>query len=77
MNKCHFRSHPQLLAAGTVFISLITAGIYLQPGFSTPSLRQTGDASMASFLTPLLKGSRGSVAAANHATRSSIRTLGQ
>ncbi len=64
MSNCHFRSHARLLAAGTVFISLITAGIYLQPGFSTPSLRQTGDASIASFLTPLLKGSRGSVAAA-------------
>lgn len=64
MSKCHFRSRARLLAAGAVFIALIAAGIYLQPGFSTPSPRQTGDASLVSFLTPLLKGSRGSVAAA-------------
>ncbi|MCL6745737.1 serine hydrolase domain-containing protein [Kosakonia sp. R1.Fl] len=64
MSKCHFRSRTRLLAAGAVFITLIAAGIYLQPGFSPPSPRQTGDTSLVSFLTPLLKGSRGSVAAA-------------
>ncbi|CAH6246735.1 TPA: serine hydrolase domain-containing protein [Klebsiella variicola subsp. variicola] len=64
MNKCHFRSRARLLVTGSVFIALIAVGIYLQPGFCPPSPRQTGDASVVSFLTPLLKGSRGSVAAA-------------
>jgi CubicO group peptidase (beta-lactamase class C family) len=64
MKKHSVRSRTRLLAAGTAFVSLIAAGIYLQPGFSSPSLHQTGDATVASFLTPLLKGSRGSVAAA-------------
>jgi hypothetical protein len=64
MKKHSVRSRTRLLAAGTAFVSLIAAGIYLQPGFSSPSLHQTGDATTASFLTPLLKGSRGCVAAA-------------
>jgi CubicO group peptidase (beta-lactamase class C family) len=64
MNRQYVRSRARLLAAGTVFMSLITAGIYLQPGFSTPSLHQEGDATVVSFLTPLLRGSRSSVAAA-------------
>jgi hypothetical protein len=46
------------------FVSLIAAGIYLQPGVSTPSPRQTGDATIVSFLTPFLSGARGSVAVA-------------
>lgn len=63
MHKQHMRSRTRLLAAGTAFVSLIAAGICLQPGFSAPSLHQTGDATVVSFLTPLLRGSRGSIAA--------------
>lgn len=64
MSKQYVRSRTRLLAAGTVFMSLIAAGIYLQPGFSKPSPRLAGDATVVSFLTPLLSGARGSVAAA-------------
>ncbi|ELF1048302.1 beta-lactamase family protein [Enterobacter asburiae] len=64
MNKRYVYSRRRLLAAGVVFVSLIAAGIYLQPGVSTPSPRQTGDATIVSFLTPLLSGARGSVAVA-------------
>lgn len=64
MNKQYVYSRRRVLAAGVVFVSLIAAGIYLQPGVSTPSPRQTGDATIVSFLTPLLSGARGSVAVA-------------
>lgn len=57
-------SRTRLLGAGAVFIVLIAFGIFLQPGFTKPSSLQTGDAEVVSFLTPLLKGTRGSVAAA-------------
>jgi hypothetical protein len=64
MNKQYVYSRRRVLAAGVVFVSLIAAGIYLQPGVSTPSPRQTGDATIVSFLTPFLSGARGSVAVA-------------
>ena len=64
MNKQYVYSRRRVLAAGVVFVSLIAAGICLQPGVSTPSPRQTGDATIVSFLTPLLGGARGSVAVA-------------
>lgn len=54
----------RILCAVAVFVVMIVAGIYVQPGFSTPTPRVAGDEKIVAFLTPLLKGARGHVAAA-------------
>lgn len=59
-----YRKDRQILCAGMAFVAMIAVGIYLQPGFKTPTKQVAGDKALVAFLTPLLKGAHGNIAAA-------------
>ena len=54
----------QILCSGLAFVAVMAAGIYLQPGFRPLTTQVSGDKALVAFLTPLLKGAHGHVAAA-------------
>lgn len=59
-----YRKGWQILGAGVAFIAIIALGIYLQPGLKKPTDRVSGDKELVAFLTPLLTGAQGNIAAA-------------
>lgn len=59
-----YRSDWQILCSGLAFVAVMAAGIYLQPGFRPLTTQVSGDKALVAFLTPLLKGAHGHVAAA-------------
>ena len=59
-----YRRDRQILCSALAFIAMIATGIYLQPGFRPLTAEVSGDKALVAFLTPLLKGAHGHVAAA-------------
>lgn len=53
-----------LLCAAGMFLAIVAVGVYLQPGYRTPSDDTQGDADLVVFMTPLLRGARHHVAVA-------------